>query len=204
MSRKKVITKAKAKKATATAAKRPATKKAANTLSATLEKNFKDTHAKLIAQCRKDLSGQQQQEKKLQSELKKAQAQKKTSQKQAATLAAKHKSKPSAATKKQLAAHKQTVEKHTKTITGLTANLNVSKATTKSIAQQQNKHTAIQKLLSAFEKQWEMKARQAATAKAKPRKTAKKKPAASTPASTTTSTHHEPTMINENDLETVE
>ena len=202
MSRRKVTKKAKAKKATATVAKRP-TKKVVNTLTETLEKNFRDTPAKLLTQCRKELSGLKQQEKKLQSELKKAQAQKKTTQKQSITLAAKHKSKPNATSKKQLAAQKQTIEKFIKTIAGLVTQLNTLKLAAKTLTQKLNKQTAIHKLLTAFEKQWEIKTRKAAV---KPRKKATNKPSASKPAATqTTITHHEePDMITESDLETVE
>jgi hypothetical protein len=202
MSRKKVIKKPTAKKATTTNAKRPA-KKAVSTGTDSVEKNFRDTPAKLIAQFGKELSGLKQQDKKLQSELKKAQAQKKTSQKQSVTLAAKHKAKPNATIKKQLATQKVTIEKITKIIAGVTAQINVLKLATKALTQKQNKQTAIHKLLTAFEKQWEIKARQAAAPK--PRKKAAKKSSASTPATHTTTTHHnEPNLITEDDLETVE
>ncbi len=205
MSRKKVTKKVKAKKTTAT--KRPV-KTTVHSPIANLEKNLKDAHTKLIAHCEKELKALTQQDKKLQSELKKAQQQKKTAQKQAIASATKHKAKPSNATKKQLAAHKQTIGKITKTIAEISTRIGQLKLQSKTIAQTENKHRAITKLITAFEKQWEQKLRQAAKPKARKKTTKTKTLAVTTrdqqPATPQITRTEDSIIATEQEFETVE
>jgi hypothetical protein len=155
MSRKKVTKKPKLKKATN---KIKRTKKAVTQSSGrNTERNLKDLSIQLVSQCRNNLLGLKQQEKKLQSELKHAQSQKKTIQKQQSVLLAKTKNKPTATAKKQLASYKLALGKVNKTITALTAQHGQVKQQTKTLTQEKSKHTAIQKLLKTFEKEWATK-----------------------------------------------
>jgi chromosome segregation ATPase len=137
----------------------------------TLEKNFRATPAKIIAQFRKEIAGSKQQQKKLQVALKKAQTQKQTSTKQITTLSAK---KPSTTTKKQLATHKKNLGTHGKTIADLTKQLAHLKQTTSGLTLGQGKYSALNKHLSALDKEWKAKALTAKSA-TKAKKTTKPK-----------------------------
>jgi len=170
MARKKNAKSAKAKK---TSVKRQT--KSTTTSGNALEKSFHEAPTKLVTQFRKELTGLTQQEKKLKSELKRAQTLKKTLKKQQTTLTAKNKSKPNATNKKQLTTIKLTSDKNTKTITTLTTQLNLLKTEIKSLASQQGKYSALNKLITTFEKQWAQKTKAAATPKTRKKLTRKVK-----------------------------
>ncbi|MDR3477326.1 MAG: hypothetical protein P4M14_04775 [Gammaproteobacteria bacterium] len=145
-------------------------KKAANHLANTLEKDFRDIPAKLIAQLRKEVATLAQQEKKLKVELKKADAQKKASKTKHAALTLKAKKKPSATSKKLMNLAKMTHDKTLKTIQDLTKQLDQIKAETKTVATKQAKFAAIATQLNQFEKQWALKAKKATKIAPKARK----------------------------------
>jgi hypothetical protein len=168
-------------------------KKAANHLANTLEKDFRDIPAKLVAQLRKDVATLAQQEKKLKVELKKADAQKKVSKNKHAVLAVKAKKKPSATSKKLMNVAKMAHDKTLKTIQDLTKQLEPIKAEMKATAAKQAKFTAIVTQLNQFEKQWALKAKKAVKAAPKATKKTTKKQKISADAATPS---HENTTFN--------
>jgi hypothetical protein len=173
--RRKVKKAAKTKRATAS--RKPA--RSTSSASHGLEKTLKDLPSKLVAYYRKEVATLKQQEKKLHTDLTKAHTQHKTALKQQTILTAKHKAKPSDAGKKQLSKNKDAIAKHSKSVGELTGKLNQLKTNTVTLAHKQGKYAAIGKQHSALDKEWNQKARDAATkatAPKAPKKRAARKP----------------------------
>ena len=162
----------------------------AKSLSQAMEKEFRDIPARLIAQCQKDASALNRQEKKIKSEVKKAEAQKKIAKNKQVILQAKMKKNNNATNKKQFNANKQDQDKILKAISSLQQQLNTIKAQSKSLSSQQSKYAAIAKLVMQFDKQWEAKARQANKTATKARKKPSKNTKWSAPTTTQQDNQH--------------
>lgn len=113
-----------------------------------MEKDFRNTPAKLILHCRKNLSQLKQHEKKLKAQLSKATASKKVAKTKHAALT----TKMTPAAKKQMIVAKKTCDSWDKATAQLTAEIDHIKAICKSLVQKQTKYTAISKQLAQFEK----------------------------------------------------
>lgn len=172
MARKKVVKPAKAKKTV-----KRQTKMAVTNLIDKMEHGFKGMPAQLIAQCRKDLATQQQQEKKLAIELKKASALSKAIKEKCAFLA---KSKMTAPVKKQLTAAKQGQDKANQAIKAMTTNIDQLKQQINALLAKQAKFIALDKEISKFDKQWRAPVKKEVKARKKIKRIEKAEPIVTT------------------------
>ena len=140
-----------------------------------LEKSFKQFPNQIATQCRKELATLKQQEKKLASELKKAVSLTKAIEHKCAALS---KQKSSATVKKQLASATLGFKKANLASVEMSRSLEKIKLQIAALASTANKFSALTKEINKFDKEWTIKAKQAAAtlaAKKSAKKAAKKK-----------------------------
>lgn len=149
-------------------------KKTTTALSLTdkMEKDFRETPAKIVALYQKDIAVSKQQETKLKNELQKAEVLKKALQSKIAALSSK---KLTSASKKQLNSTKKMQVQLTKAISDFSVKLEAIKKLVRTLTEKQALFSALGKQLAKLEKELMMKARQAEKAKAAKAKKVKAK-----------------------------